>query len=99
MAAVAAPSVREALQDNAGTDGAAAAHKASRARQQGHPRMAMHVGSNAAAPDYSVRRLGASELEHPPRLGWTPSWSTGFFGRYPNRFFVCDIVYIPNVLR
>ena len=96
MAAAAAPSVREASHDGASTDGAAAAPTAARARQRGHPRMAMHVGSNAAAPNCSVRRLGASELERPPPwLGWTASWSVGFVGRYLNSFSI--VTYVSNL--
>ena len=45
-----------------------------------HPQMAMHVGSDTAAPDWPKRQLEASELERPPRLGWTASWLTGFVG-------------------
>ena len=50
--------------------------------------MAMHVGSNAAAPDYSVRQLGASESARPLWRGWTASWSTGFVDYYPNSFLL-----------
>ena len=86
MAAAAAPSVCEALQDGASTDGAATAPTAARARQRDHLRMVKHVGSNAEAPDWPKQRMGAGKLECPPRLGWTASWSTGFIGKYLNRF-------------
>ena len=79
MAAAAAPSVLETSHDGASMDGAAAAP---------NPRMAVHVVSNAVAPDYSVQRLGASKLECPPRLGWTASWSTGFVDYYPITFLL-----------
>ena len=58
VAAAAAPFLREALQDSASTDGAAAEPTTARARQQPHPRMAIHVSSNAAAPDWPKQRLG-----------------------------------------
>ena len=85
---LAAPSVHETLHADASMNGAAAALTAARAQQRGHPRMAMHVGSNAATPDYLVDWLGASELARPPRRGWTTLWSTGFVDYYPNSFLL-----------
>ena len=100
MADAAAPSVREALHAGTSTDGAAAAPiVAARAQQREHPRMAMHVSSNAAATDYSVRRLGTSKLERPSRLGWPVSWSTGFVGKYLTSFYYRNVIYIRNILR
>ena len=98
VAAAAAPSVREASHDGASTDGAAAASTAAQARPRGHQRMAMHVASNAAALDWPKRRLGGSELERPPRIGWTASWSTGFVRKYLNSFYYRNIMYIRNIL-
>ena len=86
VTAAAAPSVREASHDGASTDGAAPALTAARAQQRGHPRMAMHVDSNAATPDYLVRQLVASQLERLSRLGWMSSWSTIFVNYYLNSF-------------
>ena len=86
MADAAAPYVREASHDGTSADDAAAAPTFTCARQRGHPRMAMHVVSNAAAPDYSIQRLGASKLKRPPRLRWTASWLTGFADYHPNSF-------------
>ena len=99
VAAAAAPSVRAPSHDGASTDGAVAAPTVVRARQRGHRRMAMHIASNAAPFDLPKRRLGASELERPPRLGWTASWSTGFVGKYLNSFYYRNTIYIRNILR
>ena len=95
VAAVVAPSVREASHDGASTDGAAAAPTAARARQQGHPRMAMYVGSNAVTPDYPVQRLGASKLEHPPQLGWRRHDRLGLY----DWFFSFIIIYVHNLTK
>ena len=56
------PFVSEVSQDGTSTDGAVVAPTIARARQPGLPRIAKHVGSNAAAPDYSVRRLGGQRI-------------------------------------
>ena len=58
------------LSQRLGEDGAAAASTAAWERQRGHPRMAMHIGSNAVTRDWPKRRLEARKLECPPRLGW-----------------------------
>ena len=79
-------------------NGAEAAPTVAWAQQRGHPRMLMHVGSNAAAPNYSLQQLGASELDRPPRLGWPASWSTGFVGKYLNSFYYRNTRYIRNML-
>ena len=99
VAAAAAPSLREASHDGASTDDAAAAPTAAQEQQRGHQRMAMHVATNAAALDWPKRRLGASKLERPPRIGWTASWSTEFVRKYLNSFYSRNIMYIRNILR
>ena len=76
MAAARAPSVHEALHDGVSTDGAAAAPTAVRARQRGHPQMALQQRPQPSERDSEAIRgwlcMSAQMLQRPIILydGW-----------------------------